>query len=195
MGLMIAVVFAVLGIIGAAISRQLADEFKAWTPWVIHRLVARAVRKLPEEQRDRFEEEWLSYVDETPGEIGKIAAALGFLLAARRMSSPKRLPRRVFEIFIALVSLAVVCPLFYGIALAIKIEDGGPVFVRTTLTRPDGRKASLFRFRTVPLGATSECTLVGRFLRQTSLYELPLLISVLRGDATLIGPRADDREG
>jgi hypothetical protein len=185
MELLIGVVLAVLGIIGAVISRQLADEFKAWTPWLIGRLVKRAVRKLPEGQRDRFEEEWLSYLDETPGEVGKIAAALGFLLAARRMSSPISIPKRVFDIIFALFALACVAPLFLSIAIAIKMEDGGPIFVMRAVMGPNGRRAALVKFRTVPLNATSKCTRVGRVLRSVPLDQLPILINVLRGDATL----------
>jgi len=185
MELIIGFMLAVLGIIAAAISRQLADELKAWTPSIVKRLVKRAVCKLPEEQRDRFGEEWLSHVYETPGEVGKLAAALGFLLAARRMSSPISIPRRFFDILTALVSLFLVARMFLFIAAAIKMEDGSPIFVARAITGPNGRRTSLFKFRTVSVRATSECTLVGQFLRRYKLDELPQLINVVRGDLTL----------
>jgi len=74
----------------AACSRQMADEFKAWTPWMIGRLIAFAVRLLPEDRRDRYGEEWSSYAAEIPGEIGKIITVLNFSLAALRISFESR---------------------------------------------------------------------------------------------------------
>lgn len=74
----------------AVCSRQLVDEFKAWTPWMIGRLVSFAVRLLPEDRRERYGEEWSSYVTEIPGEIGKILTALGFSMAAFRISFESR---------------------------------------------------------------------------------------------------------
>jgi phage terminase Nu1 subunit (DNA packaging protein) len=61
-----------LGILAAAAARLLADEFKAWAPWIIERLIRRAVRELPQNLRERYEEEWQSHVDEIPGDIGKV---------------------------------------------------------------------------------------------------------------------------
>jgi hypothetical protein len=60
---------------------------RAWTPWIVRRLIALAVKRLPENQRSRYAEEWPAYVVEMPGEIAKLLAALGFLLAAPRMRS------------------------------------------------------------------------------------------------------------
>src|ERR1035438_5164942 len=86
MGLIVGLTVFVTGILGTALARQFADEFKAWTPWVIDRLVRKAVARLPENQRERFEEEWRSHINEIPGEIGKFVVALGFVSAARKMS-------------------------------------------------------------------------------------------------------------
>jgi len=69
----------------AAFSRQLADEFKAWTPWLVRKLVAFAVRRLPADRQERYSEEWTSYIEEIPGEIGKILAALTLPLGAMAM--------------------------------------------------------------------------------------------------------------
>jgi hypothetical protein len=84
---------AVLGIFGAAASRQLTDEFKAWTPWLIDRLVRRAVRQLPENQRERFSEEWHSHVTEVPGDVGKLIVAFGFLSASWKMGGSDNHPK------------------------------------------------------------------------------------------------------
>jgi hypothetical protein len=186
MELIFGFVLAVLGIIAAAVSRQLADEFKAWTPWIIGRLVKSAVRKLPEDCRDRFEEEWLSHIHETPGEVGKLTAAVGFLFAAWRMSSPVIIPERIFDILFALPSLIVLAPVFLFSAMAINLEDGGPIFVTRTRISPNGRRVSLFEFRTIPLGATAGHTRVGRLLQLARFNQLPSLINLLRGDSTWI---------
>jgi hypothetical protein len=77
---------AVLGLLGAAVSRQLTDEFKAWTPRIIESLIRHAVRKLPDDQRERFGEEWRSHINETPGEIGKFVVAISLPSASRKMS-------------------------------------------------------------------------------------------------------------
>lgn len=62
-----------LGIIGAVISRQLADEFKEWTPWIVARLIKRAVAKLPEDCQERSREEWHSHVNDIPGMSEKLS--------------------------------------------------------------------------------------------------------------------------
>jgi hypothetical protein len=84
--LMTVIVF-VLGILSTAFSRQLADEFKAWTPWFVRKIVALAVHRLPEDQRGRYSEEWLSHVAEIPGEIGKVVTSIGFYWASVGIST------------------------------------------------------------------------------------------------------------
>jgi hypothetical protein len=72
------VIVTVVGVVAAASSKILADEFKAWRPRLTAKLVSFAASKLPESQR----EEWTSYVGEIPGEVGKVLAAVGLLSAA-----------------------------------------------------------------------------------------------------------------
>jgi hypothetical protein len=93
MGLIIAIAIIVVSILGAALSQQLSDEFKAWTPWLVEHLIQCAIRLLPEEHHERLNEEWRSHVNDTPGQIGKIIVAAGFLVASRRIA-PSRLPSR-----------------------------------------------------------------------------------------------------
>jgi hypothetical protein len=71
----------VLLILVNAISRQLVDEFKAWTPWLTRKLITVGACILPEAERARLIEEWASHIDEVPGEISKILAAIGFIVA------------------------------------------------------------------------------------------------------------------
>jgi hypothetical protein len=71
---------ALLGILVTAISRQLADEFKAWTPWLIGHIIRRAVCQLPENERERFAEEWQSHVDD-PGRYWEANCQFWFFIS------------------------------------------------------------------------------------------------------------------
>jgi lipopolysaccharide/colanic/teichoic acid biosynthesis glycosyltransferase len=86
-------------------------------------------------------------------------------------------------------------------AVAIRLEDRGPVLYRQTRVGQDGRDFELLKLRTMVVGAEtqgagyavnvgdSRITRVGAFLRRTSIDELPQLLNVLRGEMSLIGPR------
>jgi lipopolysaccharide/colanic/teichoic acid biosynthesis glycosyltransferase len=108
---------------------------------------------------------------------------------------------RAADVVLAGIGLVAVSPLVAGAALAIKLEDGGPVLFRQTRVGKDGRDFELLKLRTMVVGAERKgagyavdagdprITHVGRFLRRTSLDELPQLWNVLRGDMSVIGPR------
>jgi lipopolysaccharide/colanic/teichoic acid biosynthesis glycosyltransferase len=109
--------------------------------------------------------------------------------------------RRAFDILCAAIGLVLMAPLFALIALAIKIEDGGPVFYSQLRVGKNFRKFALFKFRSMipgadrlaPLTARSDPrrTRIGRFLRKYKLDELPQLINVLKGDMQLVGARPE----
>ena len=109
--------------------------------------------------------------------------------------------RRAFDILSAAVGLVLLAPLFALIALAIKIEDGGPVFYSQLRLGKDFRKFRFLKFRSMipgadglaPLTASGDPrgTRVGRFLRKYKLDELPQLINVLKGDMQLVGVRPE----
>jgi hypothetical protein len=182
MELIIGFLLAVLGIIAAAVSRQLADEFKAWTPWVTKLLIRRAVRKLPDEQKDRYEEEWLSHVNEIPGEVGKLVAAFGLFPATRRMSARGTALKYAFDILASTFCLISCVPTFLIIAVLIKLEDGGPVLVTESRRGLNGRTILVLKFRTADLGTPTQPTRVGSRLHMLKLDALPGLINILRGD-------------
>lgn len=110
---------------------------------------------------------------------------------------------RALDVSAALAGLMILSPLFAVIAVAIKLEDGGPVFYRAIRVGRYGVSFQLFKFRTMRPHADRQgpgittrgdprVTRVGRWLRRTKLDELPQLINVLRGEMALVGPRPED---
>jgi hypothetical protein len=85
------IIATIMGILVAASSKVLADELKAWRPYLVKKLIGFAVSRLREKQRERYNEEWSSYVEEMPGEIGRVLAAIGLVVAAVRIGHISRL--------------------------------------------------------------------------------------------------------
>src|SRR5437868_13604989 len=92
MGIIVAIGVIAMSILGAALSQQLTDEFKAWTPKLVELLIRRAVRGSPAENQDRLNEEWHAHTDEIPGQIGKLFVAIGFVIAS--VEIPRRASRK-----------------------------------------------------------------------------------------------------
>jgi exopolysaccharide biosynthesis polyprenyl glycosylphosphotransferase len=120
------------------------------------------------------------------------------------------LVKRGMDLVGSSVALLLLSPVFAAIALAIKLNSRGPVFFRQQRVGRDGGLFEMLKFRTMAVGADRQkkelealneadglfkiaddprVTRVGRFLRRTSLDELPQLINVLRGEMSLVGPR------
>ncbi len=108
--------------------------------------------------------------------------------------------KRVEDKVIGALLLVVTAPLFPLIALAIKAESSGPVFFRQSRRGLNQRVFNVIKFRTMHVQENgpnvqqakpgdSRVTAIGRFLRRTSLDELPQLINVMTGDMSLVGPR------
>lgn len=112
----------------------------------------------------------------------------------------ERAAKRLMDITIAIVSLFVLMPLMLVAAIAIKLESSGPVIFRQRRHGFNGQPFVIYKFRTMRVledGAAvvqaakkdPRVTRVGRFLRQTSIDELPQLVNVLRGNMSIVGPR------
>ncbi|MDX6674733.1 MAG: hypothetical protein QOH11_2151 [Solirubrobacteraceae bacterium] len=134
------------------------------------------------------------------------------LLGVRRfgLSRSSRLLKRTLDVIGAALTLIVCAPLIAAAALAIKLTSRGPVLFRQTRVGRDGRRFSIVKFRTMVQGADKlkddllhlneaeglfkisedpRISRAGRFLRRSSLDELPQLLNVLRGEMSLVGPR------
>jgi hypothetical protein len=85
MGMIVGIGVVIASIAGAALSQQLSDEFKAWTPWIVEKILRRAVRALPPTFRERYDEEWRSHLEDIPGQFGKIWVAIGCIGAAKQI--------------------------------------------------------------------------------------------------------------
>jgi lipopolysaccharide/colanic/teichoic acid biosynthesis glycosyltransferase len=109
--------------------------------------------------------------------------------------------KRLFDAVLSGAGLLVSAPLWCAIPLAIKLEDGGPVFFPQERVGLDGRVFLALKFRSMrpdaekltgPVQATADdprVTRVGRVLRATAMDELPQLVNILRGDMSFVGPR------
>ncbi|WKZ26201.1 MAG: sugar transferase [Candidatus Paceibacterota bacterium] len=99
--------------------------------------------------------------------------------------------KRVTDIFAALV-LGLVSFVFYPIVfLAVKLDDGGPVFFAQNRVGQNNKIFKILKFRSMTVDEPKKITKVGSFLRRTRIDELPQLWSVLKGDLSLIGPRPE----
>lgn len=112
--------------------------------------------------------------------------------------------KRVIDLVIATIMLALTAPLMAVIALMVKFSSSGPIFFRQSRIGKNGEQFTLFKFRTMyckpnePLpdgirerSDLEKMTPVGRLLRLTRMDELPQLLNVLKGDMSLVGPRAE----
>jgi lipopolysaccharide/colanic/teichoic acid biosynthesis glycosyltransferase len=108
---------------------------------------------------------------------------------------------RAADVALAGTALVVASPLLALGALAVKLEDGGPVLYRQTRVGKDGADFELLKLRTMVVGAERigagyavnegdpRITRIGRLLRKLSLDELPQLWNVVRGEMSVVGPR------
>lgn len=119
--------------------------------------------------------------------------------------------KRILDIFFSLLGLIVLAPLFLIISIWIKLYDNGPVFYVQERVGLNGKKFKIYKFRSMYVNADlllekikqknevqgpmfkikhdPRVTSVGKFIRRTSIDELPQLVNVLKGDMSLVGPR------
>jgi len=110
----------------------------------------------------------------------------------------RRLGKRLFDLAVAVSASVIAAPILGLVALLVRAKLGAPVLFRQTRPGLYGKPFTLYKFRTMTdardaqgnlLPDAARLTPFGRFLRSTSLDELPELWNVLRGDMSLVGPR------
>jgi len=131
-------------------------------------------------------------------EPSRIAGMMVIDLNSSPLDGPAAIVKSVFDRVLAALALAALAPLLLVIAAAIRADSRGPVFFRQQRLGSDGRVIQVLKFRTMYHTAPDSgqarrgdprVTGVGRWLRRSSLDEIPQLINVLRGDMSLVGPR------
>ncbi|MCI9458148.1 MAG: sugar transferase [Oscillospiraceae bacterium] len=119
--------------------------------------------------------------------------------------------KRIMDVVCSAAALAVLSPIFLAVAVAIKLEDKGPVIFTQNRTGKDGKVFRMYKFRSMYVDAEKRrsellarneadgplfkiaddprVTKVGRFIRRTSIDELPQLVNILKGEMSIVGPR------
>jgi exopolysaccharide biosynthesis polyprenyl glycosylphosphotransferase len=140
-----------------------------------------------------------------------IAGLMALSVNAVRLTRAQAIAKRAFDVAMSAVGLLLIAPLLAAIALAIRLDTGGPVLFRQERIGLHRRRFKLLKFRTMVVGAEAmladlavhneadgplfkmrndpRITRVGRHLRRYSLDELPQLWNVLVGEMSLVGPR------
>ena len=123
-------------------------------------------------------------------------------LQAPARSRPEWAMKRALDFAFAALGVLLLSPVLAAIALLVMIESGRPILLRQTRVGLDGRPFDLLKFRTMRCAGEkvegtewaadeTRMTRVGKFLRSTSLDELPQLFNVLKGEMSLVGPRPE----
>jgi exopolysaccharide biosynthesis polyprenyl glycosylphosphotransferase len=116
------------------------------------------------------------------------------------LGGAERVAKRSLDLVLGGIGLFLLLPLMLAVALAIRLDSPGPVLFRQNRNGFNGRPFPIFKFRTMRVMEDgpvvvqakrndSRVTPVGRWLRRTSIDELPQLFNVIRGEMSLIGPR------
>ncbi len=130
----------------------------------------------------------------------RFGATLAIQVRQPPLTWTDRIVKRSFDFLFASVGLIALCPLFVLVAILIKLDSSGPVLFRQTRCGYNTRRFEIYKFRSMNVLENADVvtqarrfdnrvTRVGRFLRSTSIDELPQLWNVLRGEMSIIGPR------
>ena len=126
-----------------------------------------------------------------------------FLCRNSGISGGQRILKRIFDLFFSILAIIVLSPIFVIVAVAIKLEDRGPVFYKQDRVTIGGKVFGIVKFRSmiedaekdgkpIPAGEDdNRITKVGRFIRATRIDELPQLINIIAGDMSIVGPRPE----
>jgi sugar transferase (PEP-CTERM system associated) len=149
--------------------------------------------------------DFLSFCERESGRVDLEALQPSWLIFSDgfRMSWVARAVKRSFDVVVSAAMLVLTLPLLLFTALAIKLEDGGPIFYSQERVGLFGKTFTLYKFRSMRVDAESNngpqwaekqdarITRVGGFIRKVRIDELPQLANVLNGDMSFIGPRPE----
>ena len=125
------------------------------------------------------------------------------LIKGAGLTPTERLLKRVMDLVLCLIAMVPAAPIMLIVALAIKLEDGGPVFYKQARMSLDGKVFDILKFRSMIVDAEKDgrsipatghdprITKVGRFTRATRIDELPQLLNIIKGDMSIVGPRPE----
>lgn len=114
---------------------------------------------------------------------------------------PYLIVKRIMDIILSILGLIILIPVFIIVSLAIKCESRGPIIFKQKRIGKDGKVFEIYKFRSMVVGAEkmgtgvyskkgdTRVTKVGKFIRATSIDELPQLVNILKGEMSFIGPR------
>ena len=168
-----------------------------WNRWSDVKQVVNELRALPLPVRliaDTTAREILRHPQE------KLYGAITFEIQRVPLTPGERAAKRAFDIAVATASLLAMAPFLLAVTLAVWIDSPGPILFKQRRGGFNGRAFEILKFRTMHVtedGPTitqatpqdGRVTRIGRWLRRSSVDELPQLINVLRGDMSLVGPR------
>lgn len=109
--------------------------------------------------------------------------------------------KRVIDFFLSLIGVIILSPVFLILSIAIKVDSKGPILFKQKRVKKNKQYFNIYKFRTMKIDTPKEMpthllenpdqfiTKTGKFLRKTSLDELPQLFNILKGDMAVIGPR------
>lgn len=125
------------------------------------------------------------------------------LVKGTGLTPAQRVGKRLMDIVLCSVAMIPAAPVMAAVALAIKLEDGGPVFFRQKRMTRGGREFEILKFRSMIVDAEKyagavlatdddpRITKVGKVIRATRLDEVPQILNILKGDMSIVGPRPE----
>ena len=125
------------------------------------------------------------------------------LVKGTGLTPAQRVGKRLMDIVLCSVAMIPAAPLMALVAIAIKLEDGGPVFFKQKRMTRNGREFDILKFRSMIVDAEKyagavlateddpRITKVGKIIRATRLDEIPQILNILKGDMSIVGPRPE----
>jgi len=118
------------------------------------------------------------------------------------LTPEQEIVKRIFDVILCVIAALVLSPLMLIVALAIKLEDHGPVFYKQARVTKDGKVFDILKFRSMVEDAEQRpatddddrITKVGHVIRATRIDELPQIFNIIKGDMSIVGPRPERTE-